>query len=1106
MLTKQPLAEKPTAPEQVDDAPVQSGADTELNDTELSDTELSDTELTDDVFVFPTSHAQRRLWFLDQFDPNSPLYNICAAVHLAGELKADALAQTLESLVQRHESLRTTLAVMDGEPVQVVAPTLQLPLETTDLQALSATEREAEVQQLAQREARTPFDLTRGPLLRVKLLALAPTEHVLLLTMHHIISDGWSMGLMLRELVTLYSAFVQGQPSPLPAVRIQYGDFAEWQQEWLQGDRLQGQLDYWRTQLGASPPILHLPTDRPRPPVQTANGAKLSRVFPASLAAALTTLGQQTGCTLFMTLLAAWQTLLHRYTNQSDITVGTTIANRTRRELEEVIGFFVNTLVMRTDLSGAPTFRLLLQRVRAMALDAYAHQDLPFEKLVEELNPERNMSHTPLFQVMFTLQNTPQPQLELADLRLRPLNVERGAAKFDLNLNMLETEQGLVANLEYNRDLFRPASMERLLTHLQTLLESIVADPDQSIATLPLLPPAATQALLTLGQGARQELPLQSLPQRFAAQVERTPNNIAAAFGDQELTYAELDARAKRLAHYLQRQGIGGPNGAEDLVAVCMERSLEMMIALLGILKAGAAYLPLDPSYPQSRQEFMLTDAQPRLVLTRSVVQAALAETATISIDQATLAEPNLPNPEQLAYIIYTSGSTGRPKGTMLTHRGLANYLDWCLAAYPLLQGNGSLVHSTIAFDATITALFAPLIVGRTVRLLPEAVDIDELGATLADGNYSLLKITPAHLELLSHQLTPEAAHTLTKAFVIGGENLTADQVAFWQQHAPDTLLFNEYGPTENVVGCIVYEAARWQGRGSVPIGQAIPNTTAYVLDRHLTPVPIGVAGELYLGGIAVARGYLNRPTVTAEKFVPDPFGTKPGARLYRTGDLVRWVQGDDGTHVLEFLGRIDNQVKVRGYRIELGEIEVALTNHPAVQQAAVVVRADQPGNKRLDAYVATDSPSLLTADDLRTFLYQTLPAYMVPATFTLLERLPLSPNGKVDRQSLPAPEREQPYVAPRSPLEQQVAALWSALLNVPRVGLHDNFFALGGHSLLATQLVSRLRTTLQIDLPVRRIFEAPTVADLAKLIAAMQWATTAGPSESTAERDEGEI
>ena len=570
----------------------------------------------------------------------------------------------------------------------------------------------------------------------------------------------------------------------------------------------------------------------------------------------------------------------------------------------------------------------------------------------------------------------------------------------------------------------------------------------------------------------------------FEVQVERTPNNVAAAMETETLTYAELNARANQLAHYLRAQGVG----PEVLVALCVERSLDMMIGLLGILKAGGAYLPLDPSYPRERLAFMLEDARPHVLLTHANTRTLLPDTQltinnqqstiiNLSTDWPTIALESSTNPDtavtlaNLAYVIYTSGSTGRPKGTMLTHRGLTNYLNWCQHAYPLDEGSGALVHSTIAFDATITGLFAPLLAGRTVSLLPEAIDIDDLGLALHGGDYSLLKITPAHLELLSHQLPPDAARKLTKSFVIGGENLTAEQIAFWQENAPDTLLFNEYGPTENVVGCIVYEAVTWHGSGSVPIGRAIPNTQAYVLDKQLEPVPIGVPGELYLGGVAVARGYLNRPDTTAEKFIPDPFSDAPGARLYRTGDLVRWLEGEGE---MEFLGRMDDQVKIRGFRIELGEIEAVLAQHPDVQQTVVVVREQPPGNKQLAAYIAVNPDAMLTPDELRTFLHRSLPAYMVPATFTLLVRLPLSPNGKVDRRALPEPEREQPFVAPRTPLETELADVWAAVLRIERVGVHDNFFELGGHSLLATQLIARLRTMLQMELPVRRIFEAP--------------------------------
>jgi amino acid adenylation domain-containing protein/non-ribosomal peptide synthase protein (TIGR01720 family) len=1037
----------------------------------------------------PLSFGQQRLWFLDRLEPNSASYNISDVLRIRGPLNLAVLEKTLNEIVGRHEVLRTAFPTVDGEAAQVIAPELRIPLPVADLSGLTQAEREAEVRQLAMRQAQRPFDLAEGPLLRAQLLRLSEEEHVACLTMHHIVSDAWSTGVLTKEIAALYRAFSENEPSPLSDLPVQYADFAHWQREWLQGEALESQLSYWKQQLQGGPSVLALPTDRPRPAVQTFRGARQPLELPSELSESLEALSRSEGATLFMTLLAAFQTLLHRYTGEDDISVGTPIANRNRAEVEGLIGFFVNTLVMRTDLSGDPTFRDLVRRVREMALGAYAHQDLPFEKLVDELQPRRNLSHSPLFQVMFTLQNARREALELPNLMLQPLDIESESAKFDLTLFMVKGEDGLRGSLEYNTDLFDDATISRMLEHFRTLLEGTVVNPDLRISELPLLTGHEQRQLLIDWNDTAAPCPDDAtFTELFAAQVERSPGAIAVAFGDETLTYRDLNRRANQLGHYLQKLGVA----SDTLVGVCLERSLETVVGLLGVLKAGGAYVPLDAAYPTTRLAFMIEDAQVPVLLTVERLVETLptngAQVICLDTDWQIVAQERDENPvngagpDDLAYVIYTSGSTGKPKGAMILHRGLVNYLTWCQRMYPVAAGQGAPVHSSISFDLTITGLFAPLLAGRTVRLVPEGPGIELLSTALRnESDYSLVKITPAHLELLSHQLSPEEAAGRTRAFIIGGENLLAEKIVFWQDAAPDTLLVNEYGPTETVVGCCVYTVAPNERRtGSVPIGRPIINTQHYVLDKHMQPVPIGIPGELYIGGAGVGRGYLNRPELTSDCFVSNPFGDQSDDCLYKTGDLVRYLP--DGN--IEFLGRIDQQVKVRGFRIELGEIEAALHQHPAVEKAAVLAREDRPGAKRLVAYVVPKGDDSPTVTGLRQFLTETLPDYMVPATFVTLEALPLTPNGKVDREALPAPEQTRPdlesaYVAPRTRGESTLTDIWASVLGVERIGVRDNFFELGGDSILVIQVIARANQA-GLKLSPRQLFQHPTVSELA--------------------------
>lgn len=1047
----------------------------------------------------PLSYAQSRLWFLEQLESEGGVYNTGGALRLVGVLDVAALTASLNEIIQRHEILRTTFAIANGQPVQVIAPTLAVTLPVIDLQQFPDREREAEVQRLAIQEADRPFDLTKGPLLRVTLLKLGKTEHILLLTMHHIVFDGWSREVLVCELATLYGNFSSGKYFPLPELPIQYADFAHWQRQRLQGEVLDRQLTYWKQKLADAPTVLELPTDRPRPPVQTFQGSTQFFELSSSLTQKLKQFSQKQGVTLFMTLLAAFQTLLYRYTNQKDICIGSPIANRNCHQIEPLIGFFVNTLVLRTDLSGNPSFEELLSRVRQVALDAYAHQDLPFELLVEKLQPERSLSYTPLFQVMFSLDNAPSEPFALPGLSFDPLELDTGIAKFDLTLSMEETQQGLKGRLEYNTDLFDARRMTRTIEHWQNLLEGIVAAPEQRISELPLLSEAERHQLLVEWNDTWTEYSQKDcIHQLFEKQVEESPDAIAAIYKDEQLTYQELNDRANQLARYLQKVGVG----PEILVGICVERSLEMLVGLLGILKAGGAYLPLDPAYPKQRLAFMLRDANVGVLLTQQSLLDALSEYqgkfVFLDTDWAAIALESQENPiartqsENLAYTIYTSGSTGTPKGVAIQHDSLVNYTNNACLEYELEPSDRILQFASIGFDAAAEEIFPCLMRGATLVLRT-----DEMLSSIPDFLEQCRRLGVTVLDLPTafwHQLTSEldAAIPLPKTLrlvIIGSESALPDCLKIWQQQVGQRVrLVNSYGPTETTIVATVCDLSKLTtDETTVPIGRPIRNAQAYVLDSYLQPVPVGVPGELYIGGVGVARGYFNQPELTAERFIPNPIlikGGLKGDRLYKTGDLVRYRS--DGN--IEFLGRIDRQVKIRGFRIELEEIETAIGQDPGVRETAVVVREDRPGNKCLVAYLVRKLERDLTIAQLRSFLKEKLPEYMVPSVFVQLEALPLTPNGKIDRRSLPVPEQtrselETAYVAPRTPLEQQLTEIWAQVLGLETVGIHDNFFDLGGHSLLITQLLTQVRDTFKVNLSLRSLFKEPTVANVAQII-----------------------
>jgi amino acid adenylation domain-containing protein len=1043
-----------------------------------------------DGAALPLSFPQQRLWFLDQLEPGSFAYNLAGALRLAGPLDAAALRQVLGEIVRRHESLRTTFAGGDGEPVQVVAAPAPFPLPVVDLAGLPAARREAEAARLAAAEARRPFDLQRGPLLRMSLLRLAAWEHALVTAMHHIVSDGWSLGVFSRELGALYRAFAAGEPSPLPELPIQYADFALWQRRWLSGPPLAAQLAWWTQQLGGAPAVLELPLDRPRPPVRSYLGARLASPLGGELERRLEAVARRLAVTPFMILLGALASLLARYGGQTDVVIGTPVANRGHAELEDLIGFFANTLALRADLQGDPSFEELALRIRETALGAFAHQEVPFERLVDELRLERNLSHSPVFQVMLAFQNLPAAALELPSLTLSPLDFDGGRAQFDLTLTVYPAAEGPLARLEYAAELFDAATAARLLAHLQNLLAGIADDPARRLSDLPLLAPAEQGELLAAGEGAVSELPEILVHQLVEETAAARPGAVAVSFAGETVTYGELNARANRLAHHLRRLGVG----PESLVAICVERSPAMLAAMLGVLKAGGAYVPLDPAYPADRLAWVLEDSRAAVLLTeRDLALDLAAESAGNPVPLAA--------PENPAYVIYTSGSTGRPKGVAVRQRGAVNFLASMAREPGLGPDDVMLAVTTVAFDIHVLELLLPLAVGARIELVSREAAGDglRLAAWLAASGATVMQATPATWRLL---LEAGWQGSPNLKVLCGGEALPADLAR--ELLARSAELWNVYGPTETTVWSTVHAVspADAEGHRPVPIGEPIANTGIRLLGRFehgLAPVPPGAAGELYIGGEGLARGYFGRPELTAERFVPNPFSSRSGARLYRTGDLVRRRPLDGA---LEYLGRADHQVKIRGFRIELGEIEAVLGAQPAVRECAVVVREDVPGTKRLVAYLALSDGDggAETLAGLRAALSEKLPDYMVPHLLLSLPALPLTPNGKIDRRALlaqPAPEAAAAaeHAAPRNPVEEVLAAVWTEVLHLDRVGIHDNFFALGGDSILAIQVVTRSRKR-GVRFAPRQMFQNQTIAQLAAVAdAAATEAAAAGSS-----------
>ncbi len=1038
----------------------------------------------------PLSWAQERLWFLNQLEGPSATYNMPGAIRITGNFDINALQKTLSEIVRRHEVLRTSLQNVNGTPMQVIHPQVTININVVDLQQLLDTERETVLHQQVQLEAITPFNLEMAPLIRCSLLQLDSSEYVLLLTMHHIVSDGWSMGVFIQELSSLYQASCAGKPSPLAELPIQYADFAVWQRQWLSGKILQNQLNYWLSQLAGAPELLQLPTDRPRPTVQTYRGTNQSFTLNTDLTQKLQTLSRESGTTLFMTLLAAFATLLYRYSGQSDILIGSPIANRNRSEIESLIGFFVNTLVLRTRFEDNPSFEKLLARVRETTLKAYEHQDIPFEQVVEALQPQRSLSHSPLFQVMFVLQNAPMGEVELPGVTLSDFNQESTIAKFDLTLSISETDQGLVGVWKYNTDLFDGQTIERMAAHFQNLLSAIVENPQQAVGELPLLSEAERHQLLVEWNDTQTEYPQdQCIHQLFEKQVEKTPDAVAVVFEEEQLTYQELNRRANKLAHYLQSLGVG----PEVLVGICVERSLSMVVGLLGILKAGGAYVPLDPSYPPERLAYMWKSAGVSVILTQSSLLGRLSEqkeTLIVSLDAdweviGQHRDINLGSgvtQTNLAYVIYTSGSTGQPKGVAIEHRQITNYLYSILERFEFDPGSSFALASTLAADLGNTMLFPSLCTGGALHLLSVETtrNGNAFGEYISAHSIDYLKIVPSHLAALQNPAAP-GRELPKRGLILGGEASRTEWIEAQRTIAPQCKIFNHYGPTETTVGVLTYEVDREKPlpkTQALLLGRPLSNIRIYLLDAHLNPVPIGISGEIYVAGAGVARGYLNQPDLMADKFI-----FHLDQRLYRTGDLARYLP--DGN--IEFLGRIDDQVKIRGFRIELGEVEALLIQHPEVREAVVIAHEDQPGNKRLVAYWVP-SQEAPTLSDLRRFLSEKLPDYMVPSAFVMLETLPLTANGKIDRRTLQAadvtiPTPQEDFVAPRDIIEFQLAQIWESLLALHPIGVTDNFFELGGHSLLAVRLMALIQKQFGQNLPLSTLFQGTTIEHLASIL-----------------------
>ncbi len=1022
-----------------------------------------------EVYVLPLSSAQKRLWYQEIIQSGTGAYNIPIGLRLYGDLNKVILGKVFQIIINRHEILRTTFATENGEPVQLIYSEMPFYLEE---KVVAANTTEETIQKELYLLARKPFDLVKGPLIRGVIYQINPHEHILFVNMHHIISDGWSLGIFLRELTQLYTAYLQGAEPALPELPIQYGDFAEWQENWLQEDNIKQQLAYWEKALAGLPPVLDLPLDKPRPIQQTFNGATLRKQLPENLTHSLELLAKQEGATFFMSALAVFQVLLSRYSHQTDIIVGTPIANRRQSELNNLIGFFVNSLPLRGDLSGNPSFRQFLQRTLRTSLDAYANQDVPFEILVDKLEAKRDPSRSPIFQTLFAVQNAPMGEIQLPGLKVSPIYMDNGGAKFDLTLMLEPTESGWLASLEYNTDLFNEETASRLLNHYYQLLTAAVTTPDALISTLPLLTELERQELVVVGSAAQFEKgDRKNLVELFAETARAYPHNIAVSSSEKTLTYQELDQRSDRLANFLRQKGVG----SEVRVGIFQERSEELIVSILAILKAGGAYVPLDPAYPEERISYILEDSGINLILTESSVLSSLppTEKEIIVVDEELVETEFIRSPSigeagnseilinQTAYIIYTSGSTGKPKGCVVTHGNVTRLMSSTEAWYGFNENDVWTLFHSFAFDFSVWEIWGALLYGGKLVVVPylESRSPEAFRELLLREGVTILNQTPSAFRQLIRADQEAQEKLALRGVIFGGEALELQSLRPWFERYGDECprLINMYGITETTVH-VTYRPITLEdieeNRGSV-IGVPIPDLSLYLLDEALEPTPIGIPGEIYVGGMGVSRGYLNRPKLTSERFIPDPFSNEPGARLYRSGDLARRLNNGD----LEYLGRGDQQVKVRGFRIELGEIEAALAALPEVAEAVVIVVSDSSNteDKRLVAYIVPNGEAC-ERSYLRGALKERLPDYMIPAAFIFLNTIPLTAQGKVNRKELPAPDWSLATVArtitaPKTPAEKLVCGVWETVLGISSVGIEDNFFELGGDSILALKV-----------------------------------------------------
>jgi amino acid adenylation domain-containing protein/non-ribosomal peptide synthase protein (TIGR01720 family) len=1050
--------------------------------------------------MLPVSFAQERVYFIQEVAPENTAYQAQATLRFQGHLDVIVLKKCLSEIVQRHEIFRTTFPAVNGRLFQVIHSSLPIELNVVDIEKFTGSEQEAEIQRLFDAEVKKPFYLDKLPLVRWLLLKLNDQDHLLVHIEHHMVHDGWSFNnVFLKEFLALYQAFCEGHPSPLPELPIQFVDFASWQREWVQSQEAQAQLAYWQQQLSGSPPLLELPYDRPRPAEQTYNGAQVRLELPITLCESLRVLSRQEGITLFMTTLAAFLVIVRRYTGQDDLCLGTAVANRRMRETEQLIGMIVNNLVLRTDLSGNPTFRELLGRVRKVSLEAFANEDLPFDKVVEVIKPIRNLSYNPLFQVMFSFHDSPRPDLTLPGLNITTnVALSNKSTKFDLDVVLIPHSQlngkdkGITLIWEYNADLFDAATIQQMVDQYQVLLKGIVDNPEQRVSELPILNQPQQELLMEWNQTHREYTQKNCIHKLFESQVELTPDAVAVEQDGQKLTYRQLSDRANQLAHYLQSLGVK----PETLVGICIERSLDMIIGLLGVIKAGGAYVPIDPSYPQERIAEILADTQLGILLTQDKFPNQrldyTGKTICLDTDWSIISQHSTANPHSdvklhhLSYIIYTSGSTGKPKGVMIEHRSLMNFVITAIDKYGINAGDRILQFASVCFDTSIEEIFPCLSVGATLVLRTEEMlhSSDEFWRYCQKWQLTVLDLPTAYWHQLVAELNPEDAPIPEglRTVIIGGEEVQLEKVQHWHNCvadlSPAPQLFNSYGPTEATV---VTTLELLTPVAPVSIGRPISNAQVYILDQYLQPVPIGVPGEMHIGGAGLARGYWQRPELTNAKFIPNPFEELGNSKLYKTGDLARFRANGS----LEYLGRVDNQVKIRGFRIELGEIETVLRQHPQVLQSVAIAHEDVPGQKRLVAYIVPQHQQP-TIDELRHFLKEKLPNYMIPAAFMLLKTLPITANGKVDYRALPTPDFshhvEDKFIAPRTVIEEKLVAIWSEVLRIGKVGIHDNFFELGGDSILSIQLISKANQA-GIQIAAKQLFKYQTIAELAAVV-----------------------